>query len=84
MIDESDLSLGKGHIVKDYPAKIKVKGKIEIDIPPQGISLEEIEKTVISRAFEMANGNKAETARLLRISRETLRYRLRKYKIHSK
>jgi len=82
VIDECDLNLGKGHIVKDFSAKINLKDKIEIDIPPHGISLEELEKAVIVRAFEMANGNKAETARLLQISRETLRYRLRKHKIN--
>jgi DNA-binding NtrC family response regulator len=81
VIDECDLNLGRGHIVKDFPTKISSKDKIEIDIPPHGISLEELEKAVILRAFEMANGNKAETARLLQISRETLRYRLKKHNI---
>jgi DNA-binding NtrC family response regulator len=83
VIDDKDLKLGKGHIIKNYPRKINLKDKIEIDIPPHGISLEDLERAVIIMAFEMANGNKAETARLLRISRETLRYRLRKHKIKS-
>jgi two-component system, NtrC family, response regulator AtoC len=82
IIEACDLNLGDGHIVKDYPIKLDLKDNIEINIPPQGISLFDIEKSIIKQALKMSQGNKAQTARLLQISRETLKYRLRKYKIN--
>jgi DNA-binding NtrC family response regulator len=49
-------------------------------IPPGGISLEEVEKDLIRQALEMAGGNRSEAARLLHIPRHVLIYRLSKYK----
>ncbi len=80
-ITPQDLKLGEGHVVQNYPAQIKKNEKIEIHIPPDGISLEELEKTAIVKALKMANGNKAQAARLLRISREKLKYKLKKHRI---
>jgi DNA-binding NtrC family response regulator len=81
VITPAQLRLGRGHIVKNFPVKVTAQGgsKISIEIPPQGLSLVELEKAAIRRALEMANGNQCQAARLLHISRETLRYRLRKY-----
>lgn len=75
----NDLNLGAGHIVKNYPVKIKTDEKIEINIPPQGISFEELEKSILKQVLELTKGNKSKAARLLKLSRETLRYRIRKY-----
>ena len=52
-----------------------------IFIPDQGISLEEIEKNYILKALEKANQNKSKAARLLKIPRHVLLYRLEKYGI---
>ncbi|MCK5100712.1 MAG: sigma-54-dependent Fis family transcriptional regulator, partial [Desulfobacteraceae bacterium] len=48
-------------------------------IPDQGIALEDITKGYILKALEKANKNKSEAARLLRIPRHVLLYRLEKY-----
>ncbi len=48
-------------------------------IPDQGIALEDITKTYILKALEKANQNKSEAARLLKIPRHVLLYRLEKY-----
>lgn len=48
-------------------------------IPLEGISLEEVEKKLIISALEQSNGNKSKAARLLGLSRDTLRYRLEKH-----
>lgn len=48
-------------------------------IPDEGISLEEVEKTLLRSALKKANGNLSETARLLKINRGKLRYRLEKF-----
>lgn len=42
-------------------------------------SLEEQEKTLVARALETAGGNQSQAARLLRIGRDALRYKMKKY-----
>lgn len=49
------------------------------DIPEEGISLEEVEKEIIIKALTMCNGNRSEAARLLKMPRHVLIYRLAKY-----
>jgi DNA-binding NtrC family response regulator len=44
-----------------------------------GLSLEEAEKHLITRALEASGGNQTKAAELLGISRDTLRYRLQKF-----
>lgn len=51
----------------------------QLQIPLEGISLEEVEKKLIISALEKSNGNKSKAARLLGLSRDTLRYRLEKH-----
>jgi two-component system response regulator AtoC len=48
-------------------------------VPEQGIVLEDVEKRLIHEAMERATGNQSKAARLLGISRDTLRYRLKKH-----
>jgi len=54
-------------------------GGVTIDLPPDGASLELIERSLIDRALRLAKGNQSRAARLLGMSRDTLRYRLRKH-----
>ena len=53
----------------------------EIHLPPAGTSLFNVEKELIRQALERARGNKTTAARLLRITRDTLRYKVKKYKL---
>jgi DNA-binding NtrC family response regulator len=48
---------------------------------PEGLSLFEIEKRMIEQALEATRGNCVKAARLLGISRDTLRYRMKKFNI---
>jgi len=48
-------------------------------LPEGGIHLEQLEKSLISQALERTFGNQSAAARLLGISRFTLRYRMEKY-----
>ncbi len=48
-------------------------------IPEEGIGLEEVEQHLIRYALKRCGGNVSSAARFLKISRETLRYRLQKY-----
>jgi two-component system NtrC family response regulator len=54
-------------------------GDIHIDFPDNGLSLEAVERALIVRALEKASGNQSAAARLLGVSRDTLRYRLEKF-----
>lgn len=49
------------------------------DIPPEGISLPDVEKTLIEKALRQSNGNRSQAARLLNIPRHVLIYRLEKF-----
>lgn len=49
------------------------------DLPDEGISLEAIERELISRALEKFGGNQTQAARYLDISRRTLIYRMDKH-----
>ncbi|MCP9470719.1 MAG: sigma-54 dependent transcriptional regulator [Nitrospira sp.] len=46
-----------------------------------GLSLEELEKRLLEEALERAAGNVSEASRLLKISRNTLRYRMAKHRL---
>jgi len=50
-------------------------------LPPEGISLLDLEKTVIEQALARAEGNISQAARLLRVPRHILVYRIEKYGI---
>jgi two-component system, NtrC family, response regulator HydG len=48
-------------------------------IPPEGLSLETLERELILQALEMAGGNKSQAARLLGLTRRTLYSRMEKH-----
>jgi DNA-binding NtrC family response regulator len=46
-----------------------------------GLSFQEMEKKILEEALRKAAGNVSEASRLLKITRNTLRYRMAKYQI---
>jgi DNA-binding NtrC family response regulator len=52
-----------------------------VHLPVGGVSLYEIERELIRQALEQARGNKTTAAKLLRITRDTLRYKVKKYNL---
>ncbi|HBG07582.1 MAG: Fis family transcriptional regulator [Geobacteraceae bacterium GWC2_58_44] len=52
-----------------------------IVLPASGISLEELEKLLIQLALRKSGGNQTKAARYLKTSRDTLRYRMKKFGI---
>jgi DNA-binding NtrC family response regulator len=48
-------------------------------VPEQGLVLEDVERRLIVEAMDRTSGNQSKAARLLGISRDTLRYRLKKH-----
>lgn len=72
-------SIVKGsHIVeKDkYQSEINC---VQFDIPPHGLSLDALEKQLVTQALEKSKNNKTKAAKLLGLTRGTFRYRLQKY-----
>jgi len=59
-------------------ARSKHEGGLNIVLPPDGISLDEVENELSRQAFERTGGNLSRAARLLSVTRDQLRYRLRK------
>jgi DNA-binding NtrC family response regulator len=52
---------------------------LHLDLPPQGISLEAVEKELILSALKKFDWNQTHAARYLDLSRKTLIYRMEKY-----
>jgi DNA-binding NtrC family response regulator len=50
-----------------------------ISIPDEGLSLEEVEKSLIIQALERTGGNKTRAAKLLNVTYDTLRYQIKKF-----
>ena len=55
------------------------EGKTLFNIPPEGLSLKNVEKDLVIKALQMVNGNQTRAARLLGISRDALRYKMQKF-----
>lgn len=52
--------------------------KQSFPLPPNGISLEAVEQSLLLQALELTQGNQTKAAELLQISRDQFRYRLKK------
>ncbi len=50
-----------------------------VTLPPEGLSLEEVERDLVRMALEATDGNQVRAARLLGISRDALRNRMKKF-----
>ena len=79
------LKRGETITAQDLPDKLK-KEKMNVEsiilnLPEDGISLEELEKSLIVKALEKQKGNQTRAAEYLGITRPTLIYRMEKYGI---
>jgi DNA-binding NtrC family response regulator len=50
-----------------------------VTLPPNGLRLEEVERDLVRQALEATDGNQVRAARLLGISRDALRNRMKKF-----
>jgi DNA-binding NtrC family response regulator len=79
------LTRGNAITVDDLPEFLRrerpVLEELRLDLPPQGISLEGVEKELILRALQKCDWNQTQAARYLDLSRKTLIYRMEKYNI---
>jgi DNA-binding NtrC family response regulator len=59
--------------------KDNVLKMVDFNLPPEGISIDELEKHLVLQALKKSKNNKTKAAKLLGLSRGTFRYRLEKY-----
>ncbi len=52
---------------------------VRVTLPAQGVPFDDIEKAVLAEALKLAGGNVSAVAKLLSLSRDTVRYRFKKY-----
>jgi two-component system response regulator AtoC len=84
VLERAALLAKGGPIDEQYlPGRVRVAPLPDapIRLPPEGLSLEELEIALIRQALARAGGNKSRAAELLGLTRHTLLYRLEKYKI---
>jgi two-component system response regulator AtoC len=55
----------------------------DFTLPKSGISLEEVEDSLVQQAIEQCHGNQTHAAKLLGITRDQLRYRLKRLGAHN-
>jgi two-component system response regulator AtoC len=53
----------------------------DLEIPPDGLPLENMERALINKTLARADGNICKAARMLGLTRDTLRYRIKKLNI---
>lgn len=68
---------------RDLPDVLKQQGEafggMRLDIPPEGIDIEALEKDLVIHALKVNSGNQTRAAKFLHMSRPTLIYRMEKY-----
>jgi DNA-binding NtrC family response regulator len=79
------LSDGNTIVMNDLPEAMQVapvaEDLIRIELPPQGLDLEGVEKELLTKAFHKFGGNQTRAAAYLNISRKTFLHRLAKFGI---
>jgi DNA-binding NtrC family response regulator len=87
---EKILILEKGPTIipQHLPSEISRQGdpsgpgfEFSLELPEEGFSLEEMEKAFLKKALAKAEGNQTRAAQLLGISRDVLRYRIKKFRL---
>jgi DNA-binding NtrC family response regulator len=68
---------------EDLPVELRqegtASGAADFKLPPEGISFEDVERSLITQAMEQTNWNITRAAKLLGLSFRTLQYRLEKF-----
>jgi DNA-binding NtrC family response regulator len=79
------LAEGDEVTVEDLPLEIRNAARVEgaggFKLPPEGISFEELERSLLIQAMEQTNWNITRAAKLLGLSFRTMQYRLDKFGI---
>ena len=69
--------------VEDLPSNLQAEPGPKEYVQPRADALEGQERMLILQALEQARGNQTQAARMLRISRDRLRYKLKKHHLNA-
>ncbi len=90
LIQPSDLAIKpRRSALSEAPARAETAAPqldhngFEIHVPHHGVNFEDVERQLIRIAMRHCNNNASAAARFLRMTRETLRYRLKKFGIYT-
>ncbi len=77
------LAKGATLTLDDLPENIRRPpqhaANVLLELPPEGLSIEQVEREIIRQTLEMHDGNQTRAARYLDITRSALIYRMQKY-----
>ncbi|MBE0426735.1 MAG: sigma-54-dependent Fis family transcriptional regulator [Nitrospirae bacterium] len=80
MCDSSNISLND---IKGELRFFQVRDILDFDLPNEGVDFEEIEKELLRKAMQKANGVASKAAKLLGMSYKTFWYRWEKFRLQS-
>lgn len=80
-LSEHDRNYSEEIPEEEYNTTEDVALPFEINIPTDGFSLYDIERQIIKQALLKTENNQTQTSKLLGITRDTLRYKLKKYRL---
>jgi DNA-binding NtrC family response regulator len=64
---------------EDFTTLTRTVTPTQFKLPPEGVSLDELERQLLVQALERAGGNQTQAAQLLGINRDQVRYRIEKF-----
>ena len=68
--------------IAEPPPRGTAVGVPDIALPDKGTSLEKVEEELLRQALSRTRGNQTRAAKLLNISRDALRYKMKKFQLH--
>jgi two-component system, NtrC family, response regulator AtoC len=69
--------------IEQFPVATGAAGRLteRVDLPPSGIDLEQLERSLVMQALERSGWNQTRAAALLGLNRDQIRYRIEKFKL---
>jgi DNA-binding NtrC family response regulator len=64
---------------EDFTTLTRTVSPAQFKLPPEGVSIEDVERQLLMQALERANGNQTQAGQLLGINRDQVRYRVEKF-----
>jgi two-component system NtrC family response regulator len=85
MLVENDMMIRSSYLkfLNLDTIKLEKEGEFTLKIPPSGISIDSVVKSLILQTLEITKGNQMEAARILGLTRSKLRYRMQQLGIES-
>ncbi|MFA5881843.1 MAG: sigma-54 dependent transcriptional regulator [Eubacteriales bacterium] len=77
----SDHLITSSYLPREMTDETRPDKDLAIDLPENGISLEDVERSLIVKALQKSGGNQTKASRLLGVTRSALIYRMEKYNI---